>query len=118
MRDVNFSLIFVLGTLFYLYENMISLMGNSTENHQTKNKLISRGFNLFLAAIFGFVVNFTPCGETTAKKVTQDYKEDKEMGKIDSTTLLIVGIINIFYARQQVIKYIPMAHNLESYQKL
>ena len=77
-------------------------MGNSTENQQMKNKLISRGFNFFLAAIFGFV-NFTPCGETTAKKVTQDYKEDKEMGKIDSTTLLIVGIINIFYARQQVI---------------
>ena len=40
------------------------------------------------------------------------------MGKIDSTTLLIVDIINRFHARQQVRKYTPMAQNLESYQKL
>ena len=50
--------------------------------------------------MFVFVVKFTPYGETTAHKFTQDYKKDKEMGKIDSMTLLIVGVINIFHARQ------------------
>ena len=67
---VNFSLIFVLGTLLYLDKLMVCFMGNSAETFLMKNKPISERFNfLFFVFIYGFVVNFTSDGHTASKKV-------------------------------------------------
>ena len=49
MREVSFSLVYILGTILSLDEMMIRFMGRSNETHCIKGKPIGEGYNfLFL----------------------------------------------------------------------
>ena len=69
VRDVSFDLIHTLGTCLSLDEMMIRFKGKSLETHRVKKKPIKEGFKFFvLSTMNGFILNFTPDGQTAAKK--------------------------------------------------
>ena len=74
---------------------MIHFMVKSIETHRLNNKPTREWFKLFvLTNIFGFVVNFTPYGRVSDKKCTNEYKYYKDLEKIYSMTLFVVGIVD------------------------
>ena len=79
-----------------------------------KNKPISEGFKFFLATILGFVVNFIPYCKTVVNKGTHEDKDYKDLGKIDSVNLSVVGIIGKFCSKKQVRQSIPLTCNVSS----
>ena len=68
VRDVSFSMVFILGTLLSLDKMMIRFFGRCAETHKMKNIPISCGHKFsVLAIVSGFVINFTPDGHTAEK---------------------------------------------------
>ena len=101
VRDINFDVIFVLGTCLSLDEMMIRFMGRSSETHRMKNKPIKEGFKFFtLCTSQGFCVHFTPHGRTAANQGRQEYAVKKSDGKIAVMVEFITSIIDRFREKQ------------------
>eukprot|EP00957_Ditylum_brightwellii_P074033 5625390-Ditylum_brightwellii.AAC.1 len=101
MRDINFDVIFVLGTCLSLDEMMICFMGRSSETHCMKNNPIKEGFKFFTLCIYqGFCINFTPHGMTAAKQGRQEYAVEKADGKLAVMVDFVTIVINKFRDKQ------------------
>ena len=101
VREVSASLIWVLGTALSLDEMMIRCQGRSAETHRIKGKPIGEGFKWFvLATKNGYVLNFTPDGRSAAKNGTQEYLQEKSMGKVESMILFVTNIIEHLKTKQ------------------
>ena len=100
---VSKSLIFCLGTILSLDEMMIRFSGRSLQTHRVKNKPIGEGYKFFvLATSSGFIVNFTPDGQTAKNKQEQEYEDDKSMGKVQTMILFIFQSVERLKNERQI----------------
>eukprot|EP00957_Ditylum_brightwellii_P206256 15347574-Ditylum_brightwellii.AAC.1 len=102
VRDASMSLIWIVGMCLALDEMMVRFLGRPMEKHCIKDKPIGEGYKLFtLSTMFGYIVNFTPDGITTAKSQQQEYKTVHSVGKIESMILHVVSIISHLHDKQK-----------------
>eukprot|EP00957_Ditylum_brightwellii_P142720 10874812-Ditylum_brightwellii.AAC.1 len=84
IREINVSLIFVLGTCLLLDEMKIQFSDRSNETHHIKNKPIQEGYKFFaLMTTEGCFVNFNPDGRSDAKSGRQECEMDKTQEKVE-----------------------------------
>ena len=99
-RDESYDLIFVLGTCLSMDEMMIQFMGRSYETHCIKNKPIGEGYKMFVLTTYReFVVFLTPDGRTE-KSGKNEFKANKEEGKIRSMVKHCVEVIQKLKKKQ------------------